>query len=131
MLTALSAGLVLLSAGAAPAQTWQEMDWVMLRGLEKTTARISQVEGPVGQTLSFGTLDILVRTCRKRPPEEPPERAAFLEVVDEKPGQARAVVFSGWMFWSSPALSAMEHPVYDISVLDCRKASSSGTGSTR
>ena len=117
--------LGLVAPQPAAAQTWLEMDWVVLRGLEKTTARISQIEGRVDRALAFGTLAITVKACRKRPPEEPPENAAFLEIIDTRPEQTPVVVFSGWMVSSSPALSAMEHPVYDVWVLECRKASSS------
>ncbi len=53
------------------------------------------------------------------------EAAAFLEIRDlRKPG-APAVVFSGWMFASTPALSALEHPIYDVWVLDCKNISKS------
>jgi hypothetical protein len=92
----------------------------ILQGLDKITARISRIEAPVDAPVRFGTLTILVRACKKRPPEEPPESAAFLEIDEKRPGDADPRrVFSGWMFASSPALSAMEHPVYDIGVLDC------------
>jgi hypothetical protein len=66
-----------------------------------------------------------VRACRKRPPEDPPEAAAFLEIRDLRKPDAPSVVFSGWMFASTPALSAMEHPIYDVWVLDCKNASKS------
>ena len=36
-----------------------------------------------------------------------------------------ARVFNGWMFKSTPALSALENPVYDVGVLDCKAASGS------
>ena len=70
--------------------------------------------------MTFGTLVITARTCRKRPPEEIPETTAFLEIIDDKPGEPQRLVFSGWMFDSSPALSALEHAVYDIWVIDCK-----------
>ena len=95
----------------------------VLQGLDKTTARISQFEAPVGQPVRFGTLSILVRDCEKNPPEEAPENAAFLEIDEAHPGEQSTRLFSGWMFSSSPALSALEHPVYDLTVLDCRGAS--------
>mgnify|MGYP003395175944 FL=1 len=60
--------LGLVAPQPAAAQTWLEMDWVVLRGLEKTTARISQIEGRVDRALAFGTLAITVKACRKRPP---------------------------------------------------------------
>jgi len=54
------------------------------------------------------------------PPEEAPEAAAFLDVNEIKPGLAEANVFRGWMFASSPALSAMENPVYDLWLVGCK-----------
>jgi len=95
---------------------------VVLQGLDKITGRVRTIEAPVAQTVRFGTLDIVVRTCRKRPPEEPPESAAFLEITDVKPGETPKPLFSGWMFASSPAMSALEDPVYDVWVIDCKGA---------
>ncbi len=114
-----------MPAMAAPAQI------VVLQGLDKVTARISTLEAPVGETVSFGSLRITARHCDKRPPEETPESAAFLEIVEEKPGEMPAPRFSGWMFASSPALSAMEHPVYDLWVIDCKNVSTSESGSSQ
>lgn len=92
----------------------------VLQGLNKVTARVERIEVRVGQTVSFGALDITVRACRKSPPEDPPERAAFLEIQEIKPDEGKSRLFSGWMFASSPALSALENPVYDVWVLDCK-----------
>jgi hypothetical protein len=94
---------------------------VILQGLDKTTARVSTVEAPVGGMARFGTLEIVARACHKKPPTEPPESAAFLEITDVRPDSPAIRIFSGWMFASSPALSALEHPVYDVWVIDCRK----------
>jgi len=91
----------------------------LLQGLDKVTARVWTFEAPVNQTLAFGTLRITVRSCRQTPPIEPPESAVFLEVNEEKPGEAAVALYSGWMFASSPALSALEHPVYDVWVVGC------------
>jgi hypothetical protein len=111
-------GAAALTAIAAPAHAIQ-MQEAVLQGLDKITARISTIEVGVGETVSFGSLQITLSACDKRPPEEPPESAAFLQIVEQKPGEQPVTRFSGWMFASSPALSAMEHPVYDLWVLDC------------
>ncbi len=103
-----------LLPGAARAET------AVLQGLDKITARISTFEVPVNQTAVFGSLEITVRRCDKTPPEEPPESAAFMEIVDARPDSPSVLLFSGWMFASSPAVSALEHPVYDIWVIDCK-----------
>jgi hypothetical protein len=115
-LLALPVALLATPAAAIP------MDTVLLQGLDKITARVSQIQVPVGGTVTFGALQITARACDKHPPEEAPEAAAFLEVVEVKPDEKPVLRFSGWMFASSPALSALEHPVYDLIVLDCVNA---------
>ncbi len=123
LLVATLALLVAPWCGAARAEPY---DTVVLQALDKVTARVSTVDVEVGTTFRFGTLEIVARTCDKRPPEEPPESAAFLDISEVRPGEAMTDLFHGWMFASSPALSALEHPVYDVWVLDCRnKASTS------
>jgi hypothetical protein len=112
----LAAALLALLASPAAAIP---MDTVLLQGLDKITARVSQIKVPVGGTVTFGALQITARACDKHPPEETPESAAFLEVVETRPDEKPVLRFSGWMFASSPALSALEHPVYDLIVLDC------------
>jgi hypothetical protein len=96
----------------------------VLQGLDKTTARVSRFDAPVDQSVRFGTLVITARACVKKPPEEEPNTAAFLIIDEVRPGDANNVVskpvFSGWMFASSPAISALEDPIYDINVLDCK-----------
>jgi hypothetical protein len=91
-----------------------------LQGLDKTTARVSQFDVAVGATVRFGNLSIVVRDCRRSPPEERPENAAFVEIYETRPGEAKERLFSGWMFSSSPALSALEHAVYDVNLLACK-----------
>lgn len=99
-------------------------DAVLLQGLDKVTARISSLRLDIGEPVMFGTLEITAHRCFKRPPEEAPESAALLEIREIREGEEPAVLFRGWMFASSPALSALEHPVYDIWVKDCLNAKS-------
>jgi hypothetical protein len=118
-----TAGLALILARPADAQdkpTFIPYPVAVLQGLDKITARISTFEAPVEQPVSFGSLEIMVRTCQKRPPEEPPESAAFLEITEQKPGEEASRAFTGWMFASSPALNGLQHPVYDVWLLDCK-----------
>src|SRR4029434_1842179 len=121
--------MVALALNAAAARA-DAMQIAVLQALDKVSARVSVLEVPVGKTVCFGTLEITARACDKRPPEETPESAAFLEITDKRPGQAPTTPFVGWMFASSPALSAMEHPVYGVWVLDCKTASSSTSESS-
>ena len=92
---------------------------VVLQGLDKVTARVHTFQAPLGSVVRFGTLEIIAHQCDKRPPEETPESAAFLDVSEVRQGEPTQSLFRGWMFASSPALSALEHPVYDVWVLDC------------
>ncbi|MGE5148006.1 MAG: DUF2155 domain-containing protein [Candidatus Eiseniibacteriota bacterium] len=116
------AGAFALALGLAAAPMAQAAPQItaVLQGLDKITARISTIEAPLDQEVSFGDLRIVVRACQKRPPEEPPESAAFLEIREAKQGGKPTLLFSGWMFASSPAVSALDHPVYDVWVLDCK-----------
>jgi hypothetical protein len=92
---------------------------LVLQGLDKVTARATQLRVAIGETATFGTLRITPRACLKTPPTEAPESAAFLEIEVTDPGQPSTRAFSGWMFASSPSISALEHPVYDVWVIDC------------
>lgn len=93
----------------------------ILQGLDKVTARISTLEASVGQTVTFGSLSITVRRCQRSRPDQKLERAAFLEIDNTDPAtKQKRRVFSGWMFMSNPAISALEHPVYDVWVKDCK-----------
>ena len=113
---------------AASAQESQPGDVAVLRGLEKVTAETLDFEARVGEPVRFHALSVLVRYCRKRPPEETPETYVFLEIYDrrtdslgrESEGEK---VFSGWMFGSNPALNPLDHRVYDVWPIDCKTSS--------
>lgn len=117
---ALCGGLALSLVGVPTGQA--ETLGALLQGLDKVTARVSELKAPLNKPVRFGTLIITARACHKTPPEEPPESAAFLEISERREGEPPKPLFSGWMFASSPGLSALEHPVYDIWVLDCMTA---------
>ena len=91
----------------------------ILQGLDKVTARVTTFEVAIDKPIDFGALRIRVRHCDRTPPEEPPEATAFVEIDELRPGQQQKVLFTGWMFSSSPGLNAVEHAVYDVWVLDC------------
>jgi hypothetical protein len=121
--------------GPAAIQAPDQTDAVaVLQGLDKITARVSRFDAPVDQSVRFGTLVITVRACVKAPPEEPPNTVAFLQIDKVQPGDAKSAsakqIFSGWMFASSPAVSSLEDPVYDINVLDCRTVATAAPGNT-
>lgn len=93
---------------------------VKMQALDKSTARTVTFEAKVGTTVEYGSLFIKVQACRKSDPLEKPESAAFLQIWEVPINSEKSEwAFSGWMFASSPALSAMDHAVYDVWVLDC------------
>ena len=121
-------------------RTYQQQDTVILRALDKITGRSTDFEMLVGEPKVYGSLRIDLETCFQTPPEEPPESAAFLKITSATSKQVQTMAeprdlteeetsvsegedadvrFSGWMFASSPGLSALEHPVYDIWVIAC------------
>ena len=106
---------------ASSALDYRPAPVAQLQGLDKITARISTFEVPVGQVARFGTLEIRVDACYRTPPEELPESATFLDIADirEDGNTPRKDLFSGWMFASSPGLSALQHPVYDVWLKEC------------
>jgi len=120
-----AAALAAASAASAASAAMIAEPIAVLQGLDKVAARVSQIEAPVGRSIKFGTLSILVRDCETSPPEEPPNNAAFLQIYETPLGEATKRLFSGWMFSSSPAISQLEHPVYDVTLLGCKAASAS------
>lgn len=94
---------------------------VVLEGLNKVTGHASKIEALIGSSVRFGTLEIIPHSCWKSAPEDRPENASLLEINEIKPGEAPERIFLGWMFSSSPGLSALEHPFYDITMVKCGK----------
>ena len=99
---------------------WIEGNKLVIQGLDKITARIETFEVEVGQTHKFGVLDIFVERCVFSKPIFKPESLAFIKIKDNS-DRLSEVKFNGWMFASSPALNALENPVYDVSILACKK----------
>ena len=89
-------------------------------GLDKITGRITSFEVAIGETVQFGALQVTPRACYTRPPTDTPHTDAFIE-VDEVTlqGEIRRI-YTGWMFAASPGLHAVEHPIYDIWLTDCK-----------
>jgi hypothetical protein len=125
MKSALPAAALLAAVVAVPAANaaMTAEPIAILQGLDKVAAKVTQIETPVGTSVNFGTLSILVRDCETAPPEDPPNSAAFIQIYETPAGGESKRLFSGWMFSSSPALSGLEHPVYDVTLLSCKAAS--------
>lgn len=103
------------SAGAYEIQT----NTAKMQAMDKITGRVSVIEVPVNGEVKFGSFSIVVRACKKTPPEETPENYAFVDVADTGKDGKPYNIFKGWMMSSSPALNAVEHPIYDVWLLQC------------
>jgi hypothetical protein len=91
-------------------------------GLDKITGRIISFDVAINETVRFGALEVTPRACYTRPATETPNTDGFIE-VDELTlqGELRRI-FTGWMFAASPGLNAVEHPIYDVWLADCKGA---------
>jgi hypothetical protein len=89
-------------------------------GLDKITGRIIKFDAEVGETVQFGALRVTPRVCYTRPPTEAANTDAFIEVEEiTLQGEVKRL-FTGWMFAASPGLHAVEHPIYDVWLTDCK-----------
>ncbi len=95
-------------------------------GLDKITGRIISFDVYMDETVQFGSLLVTPRVCYMRTPEEQPQTSAFVEVqeiVAVGETQELRTIFSRWMFAESPAMGAIEHPVYDVWLTSCKTSS--------
>jgi hypothetical protein len=95
---------------------WVQMGTATLQALDKVNARGGTLVVKVGDTGHFGSLDIAVRGCFVRTPDQPTDATAFLVIRDQR---ADAPSFTGWMIRSAPYMSMLAHPIYDIRVAGC------------
>jgi hypothetical protein len=88
--------------------------------LDKVTARIQPLEAKIDQTVTFGGLKITPRVCNTRPPTETPVTSAFVEVDEIQLDKSEKRIFTGWMFSQNPGVHAVEHPVFDVWLTNCK-----------
>ena len=117
LLTAVAIGSLCLSGQVRAAEI--ERNTAQMQAMDKITGRVSVIEVPVNSEVAFGSFSIVVRACKSTPPEETPENYAFVDVADSSFGKMQFNIFKGWMMSSSPALNAVEHPIYDVWLLKC------------
>ncbi|MDI3336046.1 DUF2155 domain-containing protein [Defluviimonas aestuarii] len=124
MKSLLAVAAMLALSGAALAQDVESAPGALLRGLDKVAGTTTDIDLAVGETQEFGRLAVTLGDCRY-PVTDPSSNAyAFVTIADAKSG---AVAFDGWMIASSPALSAMDDPRYDVWVMRCNIPSAEGT----
>ena len=102
--------------------SWITFEGAQFSALDKITARIEKLELNLNDEEVLGSLTIILKSCQNRPPDYLPESAAYVEIYDKlnKNYEEGTLIFSGWMFSSSPAISALEHPIYDIFLISCK-----------
>ncbi len=116
----LAAALVLAALpafGQAAPAGWVPRAVAVVAALDKMRAQPTTLSIPVGQSAQFRTLTIAVRSCLVRPPDQPGDATAFLDVTDAQPSDPS---FHGWMLAGEPGLSMLQSPLYDVRLLACR-----------
>jgi hypothetical protein len=103
--------------GGLAGLSWLPRQMAELKALDKVSTRVADLSVRVGQSAGFGSLTIAVRACVVRPPNEPEDAAAWLDITDSHPDVPQ---FHGWMVQSAPMLSMLQHPVYDVRLSGCR-----------
>lgn len=93
--------------------------------LDKTTAKSEDKEIKVGEELEFGNIVIKIKKCWQAPLDQKPDSRILMEVFEKTPIISKESennrIFYGWMIAASPSVSGLEHPVYDIVALNCKK----------
>lgn len=116
LISTLVAGLTL----STPALSEEiETNAALMQAMDKVTGRVNKITVPVNSKISFGDFSLVLRSCKKRPAEETPENFAFIDVTDKSFGTDEYNIFRGWVLSSTPGISAIEHPIYDVWLLEC------------
>lgn len=95
-----------------------EKKYASFKLLNKTTNKVSQKEILVDSTIDWETLKIEVLYCASTPPNEIPEDYVLIDVYDTV-NQEIINIYTGWMISSSPDVTPLENPIYDLWLLDC------------
>ena len=118
-LLALSAGLLSNQAQAARIDN----PVAVFSGLDKITGRITTFDVYVNETVQFGALQVTPKACYSRDQSEAQKIDGFVEVDEITLDRKIRRIFTGWMFADSPGLNAVEHPIYDVWLKDCKQNS--------
>ena len=93
---------------------------VNLKALDKITAKTSSISIELGKTEFFGKLEIKPLKCTLSDSKEAPDTIAYIQVRDLSIKDNNQVfIFNGWTFASSPTLKSIDHPVYDLWLINC------------
>ena len=117
------AGASLLGAPIAAKAARLENPVAVFSGIDKITGRITTFDVYIGETVQFGALQVTPRVCYSRDDTEAPKTDTFVEVDEITLDRKIRRIFTGWMFADSPGLNAVEHPVYDVWLTNCKAKS--------
>jgi hypothetical protein len=119
--SALAVWAVLLASFSTPVFAERVSNPVaVFTGLDKITGLTTTFETKVGEAKQFGGLIVKADVCFSRSATEEPNTTSFVEVDEIQLDDTKKRIFSGWMFAQSPGLNAVEHPTYDVWLINCR-----------
>jgi hypothetical protein len=95
-----------------------QMKYANFKLLNKISNNINKKTIEVNSIVSMGTLNINVYSCFTEPPDEIPEDYVLIDVEDNFKN-ADNLIYRGWMISSSPDVTPLEHPIYDLWLLGC------------
>ena len=97
-------------------------NYVRFRALDKITAKISDIDIPIGKKKKFGYWEILPKKWSKSKDKNNDGFVVYIQVQDlSDKRDDKVFVFNGWTFSSSPTIKTFDHPVYDLWVIGCEK----------
>ncbi|MCM2294302.1 DUF2155 domain-containing protein [Allorhizobium sp. BGMRC 0089] len=108
---------------ARPAPTRISNPVAVFSGLDKITGKITEFDAYINETVQFGSLQVTPRVCYSSDDSEAQHVDGFVQVDEITLDRRIRQIFSGWMFADSPALNAVEHPIYDVWLKDCKQKS--------
>ena len=95
-----------------------EKKYASFKLLNKTTNKVSTKDILVSSKISWETLNIEVLYCGSTPPTEIPEDYVLIDVYDTINNE-NSNIYKGWMISSSPDVTPLENPIYDLWLVDC------------
>lgn len=121
MLATVAVGFALAPVSAEAARI--ENPVAVFSGIDKITGRITSFDVYIGETVQFGALQVTPKVCYSRDDTEAQKITSFVEVDEITLDRKIRRIFTGWMFADSPGLNAVEHPVYDVWLTECKAKS--------
>ena len=100
-------------------ESYQESSNGTLQALNKITGQVTSISAKINQSITFGKITIKLLRCLKKKPELTPDSLAFIMIHENVDQESPMTIFSGWMFASTPSISALEHPIYDVWIKEC------------